>query len=205
MPTGYTADVVDGKVLTFEEFAQDCMRAFGATIHMRDEPKDKKYEPREPSDYSKRKLVELKEELEKLENTSNESLKLKELKRLKESIHESRQRILEKNEVRNRLENMLKEVLKWTPPTDDHVKFKEFMVNQLEQTIEWDTDSRWDEESIETSERRIRDIEDLDLRKEKEEELKDSIEYHEKQWKEELERCRDSNKWVEDLINSLDI
>lgn len=29
MPTGYTADLVDGKMNTVEEYAKLCMRAFG--------------------------------------------------------------------------------------------------------------------------------------------------------------------------------
>lgn len=38
MPTGYTANIKNG--ITFEEFALDCARNFGALIIMRDEPKD---------------------------------------------------------------------------------------------------------------------------------------------------------------------
>lgn len=53
MPTGYTAGILDGEINTFEEFAKTCMRAFGATIHMRDEPLSKTYEPEKTSDYHK--------------------------------------------------------------------------------------------------------------------------------------------------------
>ena len=51
MPTGYTGYIVDGDITEFKDFAKLCMRACGATIHMRDEPTDKEYEPRTPSDY----------------------------------------------------------------------------------------------------------------------------------------------------------
>ena len=63
MPTGYTAGIIDGKTETFQEFAKQCMRAFGATIHMRDENMDKEYEPRTPSDYHTKALEEAKEKL----------------------------------------------------------------------------------------------------------------------------------------------
>ena len=46
MPTGYTAGIIDGKTETFQDFAKQCMRAFGVTIHMRDENMDKGYELR---------------------------------------------------------------------------------------------------------------------------------------------------------------
>jgi hypothetical protein len=51
MPTGYTAEILDGKVTTFREFAQKCMRAFESTIHMRDESLDKKYTSRKVEKY----------------------------------------------------------------------------------------------------------------------------------------------------------
>jgi len=37
MPTGYTADLNDGKQVTFQEFTMKCARAFGALIEMRDD------------------------------------------------------------------------------------------------------------------------------------------------------------------------
>ena len=36
MPTGYTANIVDGEE-TFEEYVWRCTRAFGAMMHMRDD------------------------------------------------------------------------------------------------------------------------------------------------------------------------
>lgn len=41
MPTGYTAGILDNKITTFSEFALLCSRAFGATIHMREDDLDK--------------------------------------------------------------------------------------------------------------------------------------------------------------------
>ena len=40
MPTGYTADIQDGKITTLREYALSCARAFGALIMMRDDPHD---------------------------------------------------------------------------------------------------------------------------------------------------------------------
>ena len=38
MPTGYTADIVDGKPVTFQEFAMRCARAFAPEPELRDSP-----------------------------------------------------------------------------------------------------------------------------------------------------------------------
>ena len=40
MPTGYTYKVSEGKITTLKDYALECARAFGALIHMRDEPMD---------------------------------------------------------------------------------------------------------------------------------------------------------------------
>jgi len=56
MPTGYTAGIINGETETFQDFAKDCMRAFGATMHMRDDDMDKDYVPRTPSDYHTKQI-----------------------------------------------------------------------------------------------------------------------------------------------------
>ena len=38
MPTGYTAGILEGE--TFEQYALQCAKAFGALVMMRDEPSD---------------------------------------------------------------------------------------------------------------------------------------------------------------------
>ncbi len=60
MPTGYTAGILDGKITTFQQFAKQCMRAFGATIHMRDDDMDAEITPRTPSDYYSKEIEKAK-------------------------------------------------------------------------------------------------------------------------------------------------
>lgn len=50
MPTGYTADIKDG--ISFETYAMNCARAFGACVSLRDKPSGGKVIPDafEPSD-----------------------------------------------------------------------------------------------------------------------------------------------------------
>jgi hypothetical protein len=60
MPTGYTAGILDGKINTFPEFATECMKAFGACIHMRDDDISTTYRPRKVDDYYIKKIKEIK-------------------------------------------------------------------------------------------------------------------------------------------------
>lgn len=58
MPTGYTADVADGKITDFVEYALQCARAFGACIMLRDEPISSEIPEFQPSDYNANALAE---------------------------------------------------------------------------------------------------------------------------------------------------
>ena len=63
MPTGYTADVADGKITEFTEYALQCARAFGACIMLRDDPVSSEIPEFEPSDYSAKELAEAEKDL----------------------------------------------------------------------------------------------------------------------------------------------
>ncbi len=75
MPTGYTAGIIDGTTTTFQQFAKQCIRNFGATIHMRDEPSDVEYIERIPSDFHTKAIEEA--------NKFRESMRTKAIKDLK--------------------------------------------------------------------------------------------------------------------------
>lgn len=51
MATGFTSGIIDGSITNFKQFATQCIRAFGATLHMRDESLDVEYTPQKVSDY----------------------------------------------------------------------------------------------------------------------------------------------------------
>lgn len=74
MPTGYTAGILDGTINDFPQFAKLWMRAFGATVMMRDEPLDKEWEPRTPSDYHLKAIEKANAELDKAKSYSDEDI-----------------------------------------------------------------------------------------------------------------------------------
>ena len=120
MPTGYTAGILDGTITTFPQFAKLCMRAFGATIHLRDESLDTEYEQRVPSDYHSKSIEKAKQSIidaEKLTDNEIVDTRKKQLEDSKkyhlEAIEKAKKSTIEMNKI-------LFDVRKWQPPTPDH-------------------------------------------------------------------------------------
>jgi len=153
MPTGYTTRIIDGDITTFEEFAKLCARAFGATIHMRDENLDKEYEPRIPSDYYSRVIAETKEEIERIKNSTDEEIKLDILNKYNKDLLYHKNKIEEIERHASSLTPMLEKAQSYVPPTEEHIGIREFMIEQLRQTIDRDCDTEYHIE-------RIKEIED---------------------------------------------
>ena len=196
MPSGYTCDIA--KDISFNEFAMDCARAFGACITMRDDPTggDKIPEKFEPSTYNKDRVKHYEFELIKYETMDPQ---VAERKADEGFIKECRTRagyIREKENLAEKYHNMLNQVIEWEPPTEDHVGLKNFMIQQIEDSIKHDCNIEYNDHipplltGVEWLEGRI-------------EMTIDDIEYHTRGDVEEIERVDIRNEWVEDLRNSL--
>lgn len=139
MPTGYTAPVMDGKVTDVKDFAADCARAFGAFIHQRDDSMSASLKYPEPPDdsYYVRALAEAKAELARWRSL-NEEEKYAEwsdyVKQRTLSLHKA---TATSAEQRARYENMLIQVHAIDVPSMLQ-NFKDFMVEQLEESIKFD-------------------------------------------------------------------
>lgn len=195
MPTGYTAPVQKGEQ-TFEEFVLSCARNFGALITMRDESMDA-HIPDEfkPSDHHSKRLAEAREELARLRTLTPQQAAYDadaDFRKAMQAWEEASQR---RQEERERYEAMLAEVRAWTPPTVDHQGLKDFMIQQLEESIRFDCSgyerwkpepkpgSVWLEERITKAER--------------------DVNYHLEEHAKEVERARERTAWVQALKRSL--
>ena len=194
MPTGYTLDLYDGKDITFEEFALKCARAFGALIDMRDEPIDTPIpEKLEPSDYHLKELEKAVKRLEEIKDWDDEKAQ-QEAERLYQEALKKREEFIKKNEeICKRYEDMLLKVRQWKPPTPDHEGLKKFMIQQLEKSIEFDC-------SVPEIPQRLSGEE---FRKQQIEKILNDIEYHGKEYVEEVNRVYERNKWLLLLRKSL--
>jgi len=213
MPTGYTQGILDGTTETFKDFASKCTRAFGAAMHMRDEGLDVEYRPAEPSSYHKEQLEKWERDLEAAKRKIAESFYYEQLETIKDDILYNEEKIAERKLQRAKLDNMLLQVDRWTPPTDDHQNFKSFMKQQLEDTIKWDGDWKFYEDELLKLKKDLGRYKASDknpkqwgeeLREERLEYIQKQIKYHTDHYTQDVEKCNKNNKWVQDLINSID-
>lgn len=196
MPTGYTAAIKDG--ITFRQFAMNCARAFGATITMRDDGGDGSNIPErfEPSDYHLKELRKAQNELAVLSAMTPEDV----AKRASEDYEAAEARRLEtlreKRELRAKYEAMLAEVKAWKTPTPDHIQFRNFMLEQIGSSIDFDCgESYYDKPT-----QRLTPEEWLLGRRSK---IEGDIDYHTKNYAEEVERTEKRNAWIKALRDSL--
>lgn len=205
MPTGYTAGIIDGKYKTFKDYATQCARAFGATIHMRDEPMDKPYEPATPGDYHAKKIAEAKELLAEAEGLTDKEIVERRIAQLNESKSYHEKRITEIKEGRKRLDSFLTSAKTYNPPTDDHKGIGKFLIQQIEETIKWDGDTDSHEKELEKVELELADnVSPSEIRKEMIQKANKDLQYHEKEQAAEEERCKKANEWVEKYFKSLE-
>jgi hypothetical protein len=198
LPTGYTSDIYDNKPVTFREFALQCARNFGALITMRDDPFDAPIPDEfKPSDYHQRRLVELRTELDRLVAWRNmQSPQIDQMinEEFEKNLEAHKETWKRKEQLKGRYLDMLEQVQRWIPPSSDHQNLKQFMLDQLNESLEFDT----------------RHISTPPVRKGREEWLKErintitrEIEYHRRENQAEEERARKRTEWVRLLKESL--
>ena len=134
MPTGYTSDIKKG--ISFKTFALDCARAFGACIDMRDESKDTPIpEAFKPFTHCEERAKDIKEEIELLEIMDIKTATIKAKEEYKKETERYRLYINDACELRTKYVAMLSKVDKWQPPTAEHDGLKDFMKEQIEQSM----------------------------------------------------------------------
>lgn len=198
MPTGYTADVCDGKITDFKDFAIRCARNFGACVMMREDPLDAPIpEAFQPSDYYQKALEKNRAALDRLVKMTSQECDAEERKERGEALHAHQTHADRCKAIRERLLAMRSRVADWTPPTSDHEGLKKFMIQQLDETLKYDGQPGTfylDKASIRTGE---------EWRSDRIKELKHDIVYHTEEHRKEVERTNMRNTWVDQLRASL--
>ena len=193
MPTGYTAAIKDG--ITFEKFALICARQFGALIMMRDEPADAEIpEEFKPSSWNAEKFAEAKAELRRVMSMTVSDCEQAAASDYAAAVEYRDRKIEENRQLEAAYRNMLRQVRAWTPPSPDHVNLRDFMVRQIEDSIDFYCCYTPDVPVLQSGE---------DWRNAKVERIHRDIAYHEKANAEEIERTESRNRWVRQLRESL--
>jgi hypothetical protein len=193
MPTGYTAELCDGEV-DFATFVLTCALAMGATIHQRDDSIGVLPKHREPSDYHAKAIQRARDDLAMFEVYTDAEVDRLAQMEYGAALAQHRESVAKAASITARLTNMLGEVEAWTPPTADHEGLKTFMVDQLQQTLEFDGRSYSSEPDP---------ISGAQFREEKITKAKRDIKYHTEHHAEELRRCAEANEWIDALAASV--
>ena len=203
MPTGYTAGIIDGTTKDFKDYAKLCMRAFGATMHMRDDSFSEKYREAKPSKYHIEKLEALREQKRELAKTDDATLLEKTRKKLEIDYKDNLKRIEKTKNIKIKLERFLQEAISYEEPTTEHEEIKSFMIEQLKSTLAFDADYSFYEKSNLQIKAKLNNLNATVIRLEKLRDIEKDITYHLKSNKQEIERCEKANLWVLNFLHSL--
>lgn len=199
MPTGYTSAVLEGA--TARQFAESCARAF--IFEMRDAPSDAPLPTKVKGDYSlkhhREGLQEAKKRLANLKKMPIDRAASKARRDFDEARKHCEEGVQRDAENCFKLAKVLVEVARYVPPTKDLGKYKAFMIEQLETTIEHDgnpdyymdqlaklklqSPQKWKAQQIKYAER--------------------EVEYHTKELAKAKSRCAKDNRWLKGLHASL--
>ena len=198
MPTGYTADIAKG--ITFEQFALDCARNFGATITKRDDPMGTPIpEEFQPSPYCKKSLDSAVKHLASMKSRTPAQWRKAHKDHVSNSINRCVKRIRENRSLEGKYTAMLAQVEAWNPPTHEHEGMKKFMRDQITESISFDCGGDYYEREIVNA--AVQTIKEF--KQEVIHEAKRRVEYSTKSWNEEVQRTNDRNAWIKNLRLSL--
>jgi hypothetical protein len=134
--------------------------------------------------------------------TMNQEQKLAVGQELRDEAIESAQKYLnDKIVLKSKYESMKAQVQLWTPPTLQHVQFKSFMNEQLDNSIQFDCDVHYALKELEKK----TSMSAMDFYNEKLAKLEWSVKYRDEELEKERIRVEESNKWIMDLYKSLGV
>jgi len=203
MPTGYTAGIIDGEITTFPQFAKKCMRAFGATMHMRDDSLDEEYTPQKVDNFYYENLEKSKDKLkEVMDATDEEILKIHE-DEVTPTMDYHKKEMVKETENKILLEKIYDEVEQWIPPTPEHEGIKKFMKEQLSETIKYEAEPKYHKNELNRLIEEILSADEKLLREKFIKKHEKDIKYYTERVELMEKKVEDANKWVTDLLESL--
>lgn len=198
MPTAFTA-MIGEENATFNEFVWACARGFGALLCMRDDRGDSPIPLKlESNGYYESALQNAKTELEELQAKPDSYFESLSVKEAVDSPLELQHRELKRQELLKKYESALKDVVEWQVPSQEHVKLKEFMLNQLKESITYDCVLQRVKSKDEPVTLSASDIKAMRVKS-----ARSSVQYYERLVKENVESIDGCNLWLKGLQDSV--
>lgn len=207
MPTGYTAKLYEGEEQSFNEFVLECSRAFGAMISLRDDPRAEIPAELEVDSFYFTQVEKAQKELEQLQNASDAELMVQAKSERQYDLSSQYENAVRTEAARQGYTDMLAKVQAWTPPTDEHVNIKAFMVEQLESSLRSDCRNEpVDLEELRALVNRPVEDSDIDIEKFRAEGLNIAerrLSYAVRNLADQQNSIADKNRWIKALRDSL--
>jgi|TARA_R110000765_G_scaffold110741_2_gene202214 hypothetical protein len=200
MATGYTYQILNGSIKTFKEFALKCSEAF--IIEFRDGAK--KYTPRVPSPYHTDEMKAARAGIAQLNQLTDSELFIIEVAKLEKGIRFAKEELAKKIKNKKVLDKILEESKEYETPTDRHKNIKNFMIEQLNMTIESDCDSKFYESEIALCQEKLKNLDMFVVRGNKINAFNEDYKYHQERYDKEVLLCKDHNDWYNQFVTSLD-
>lgn len=197
-PSGYTATLEKGEQ-SFEDFVLDCARAFGALIDLRDDPDAPIPDEFQPSSYHVEGVADARKRRDEVLRWTDSQAASAAAADWAETRQRYQDAIDHAAACAQRYVTMIREVEKWEPPTSEHRGLKDFMLQQLRESLSHDGDATYYKgrlaslKLLSAEEYREREVERADK----------DIAYHLKHGAEDAERARQRSEWVRALRESL--
>lgn len=199
MPSGYTEGILSGTINDLNDFIWMCARGFGAFITQKDNIDEPPILKEKPNPYYKNKIKQLLNEQQKYNEYTDNDWQKEYFKYIEDQLKDIDNNIKEKIESKEKYENILNQVKEWIPPNENFHKLKSFMINQIEESIDFDCNtSFWQE--------RKNKISNLKLEQYKRNVLNDineSLISNKEYYDEEVQRVKERNQWKQQLIESI--
>lgn len=199
MPSGYTEGILSGTINDLNDFIWMCARGFGAFITQKDNIDEPPILKEKPNPYYKNKIKQLLNEQQKYNEYTDNDWQKEYFKYIEDQLKDIDDNIKEKIESKEKYENILNQVKEWIPPNENFHKLKSFMINQIEESIDFDCNtSFWQE--------RKNKISNLKLEQYKRNVLNDineSLILNKEYYDEEVQRVKERNQWKQQLIESI--
>jgi hypothetical protein len=196
MPSGYTCGVNDGTVTDLNAFVLICAKAFGACIMQRNDPASDPSKVQPKDTYHQKALVTAQENLAKLKKMTIAQANKKAAEEHEKAVQDGVKSKIDNMKVEARYQAMIAKVTAWIPPTPDHQNLKDFMLKQLDESINWDVleDKYFKAPALKTGAEWLAD----QMMHEEH-----NIKYHTENQVADDERTNSRNKWITDLYTSL--
>lgn len=199
MPTGYTSDIYDGKDISFKDFVLQCARAFGACINQRDEDMRVKPKKQKLDSYHLKELIKAKKELSEFNKKTIDNLKIEFENYKKNTLKQYEDSLSKRSKLADRYKKYIELSEKWNPPTSEHQGLKNFIINQLQESLNFDCGGDYYNRSI-------NELNNLKFEKwlaDKKEMLEKDVIYHKDGYEKDVKRIKEQNKWINELYKSL--